>query len=81
MDFILCISPDRQARPLTVEEAKPKNRGRGSSALETRELMSQKAAGLVHQLREETKSGQPLEAAIQKNGSKSGKDHTLFASR
>ena len=60
------------ARPLTLEEAKPKivdaiKRSR------TRELMSTKGAGLVHQLREETKSGQPLEAAIQKTGAKAEK--------
>jgi peptidyl-prolyl cis-trans isomerase D len=70
--YIMHLAGIVEARPLTVEEAKPKivdaiKRSR------TRELMSTKGAGLVHQLREETKSGQPLEAAIQKTGAKAEK--------
>jgi hypothetical protein len=58
-----------EARPLTVEEAKPKI----VDALKksrSRELMSTKGAELAQQLREAAKSGQPLEASIQKAGAK-----------
>src|SRR6266481_2460825 len=70
--YIMHLAGIVEARPLTVEEAKPKivdaiKRSR------TRELMSTKGAELVHQLREETKSGQPLEAAIRKTGAKAEK--------
>jgi peptidyl-prolyl cis-trans isomerase D len=70
--YVMHLAGIVAARPLTIEEAKPKivdaiKRSR------TRELMSTKGAGLVHQLREETKSGQPLEAAIQKTGVKAEK--------
>src|SRR5207249_4348044 len=61
-----------ESRPLTLEETKPKivearKKSRG------RELMSTKSGELVQQLREATKSGQPLEAAIQKAGAKAEK--------
>jgi hypothetical protein len=54
-----------EARPLTLEEAKPKivDALKKSRA---RELMSTKGAEVVQQLREAKKSGQSLEAAIQK---------------
>jgi len=70
--YIMHLAGIVEARPLTVEEAKPKivdaiKRSR------TRELMSTKGGELVHQLREETKSGQPLEAVIQKTGAKAEK--------
>jgi len=70
--YIMHLAGIVEARPLTVEEAKPKivdaiRRSR------IRELMSTKGAELVHQLREETKSGQPLEAVIQKTGAKAEK--------
>src|SRR5213595_2944016 len=70
--YVMHLAGIVAARPLTIEEAKPKivdaiKRSR------TRELMSTKGAGLVHQLREETRSGQPLEAAIQKTGAKAEK--------
>src|SRR6266536_2092112 len=65
--YIMHLAGIVEARPLTIEEAKPKivdaiKRSR------TRELMSTKGAEIVQQLREATRSGQPLEAAIQKAG-------------
>src|SRR5436309_1859196 len=67
--YILHLTGITEARPLTVEEAKPKivdalKKGRA------RELMSTKGAELAQQLREAAKSGQPLEASIQKAGAK-----------
>jgi hypothetical protein len=67
--YILHLTAVSEARPLTLEEAKPKivdalKKGRA------REVMSTKGAEVVQQLREATKSGQPLEAAIQKAGVK-----------
>jgi hypothetical protein len=61
-----------EARPLTLEEAKPKivDTIKKSKA---KELMSTKAAEAVQQLREAKQSGQPLEAAIQKTGAKAEK--------
>lgn len=67
--YILHLVGITEARPLTLEEAKPKI----VDALKksrVRELISTKGAELVQQLREATKSGQPLEAAIQKAGAK-----------
>ena len=67
--YILHLTGVIEARPLTLEEAKPKI----VDALKksrTRELMSTKGAEAVNQLREATKSGQPLDAAIQKSGVK-----------
>jgi hypothetical protein len=67
--YILHLDGITEARPLTIEEAKPKivDTLKKSRA---RELMSTKGAEVVQQLREATKSGQPLEAAIQKAGVK-----------
>jgi hypothetical protein len=67
--YILHLVGKTEARPLTVEEAKPKivdtlKKGRA------RELMATKGAELAQQLREAAKSGQPLEASIQKAGAK-----------
>ncbi len=67
--YFLHLTGISEARPLTLEEAKPKI----VDALKksrSRELMSTKGAETVNQLREATKSGQPLEAAIQKAGAK-----------
>ena len=67
--YILHLTGVSEARPLTLEEAKPKI----VDALKksrTRELMSTKGRETVNQLREATKSGQPLEVAIQKTGAK-----------
>jgi len=70
--YILHLDGISETRSLTIEEAKPKiveaiKKSRG------RELMSTKAAEIVHQVREDMKSGQPLEAAIQKAGVKAEK--------
>jgi peptidyl-prolyl cis-trans isomerase D len=67
--FILHLTGISEARPLTIEEAKPKI-VEAIKKSRSRELMSTKAAELAQQIREATKSGQPLEAAIQKSGTK-----------
>ncbi len=67
--YILHLTGVSEARPLTLEEAKPKIVD-GLKKARTRELMSTKGREAVNQLREATKSGQPLEAAIQKTGAK-----------
>jgi hypothetical protein len=70
--YILHLAGISEARPLTLEEAKPKivDAIKKSKA---RELMSTKGAEVVQQLREAKRSGQPLEAAIQKAGGKAEK--------
>jgi peptidyl-prolyl cis-trans isomerase D len=67
--YILHLAAVVEARPVNIEEAKPKivEAIKNSRA---RELMSTKGAEAVHQLREAKKSGQPLDAAIQKSGVK-----------
>ncbi len=67
--YILHLTGTTEARPLTVEEAKPKIVDALKKA-RSRELMSTKGAELVQQLREAKKSDQPLEAAIQRAGVK-----------
>ncbi len=67
--YILHLTGNTEARPLTLEEAKPKIVDALKKA-RSRELMSTKGAELVQQLREAKTSGQPLEAAIQKAGVK-----------
>ena len=66
---ILHLTGTSEARPLTLEEAKPKV-VEALKKTRSRELMSTKGAELVQQLREAKKSNQPLEAAIQKAGVK-----------
>jgi peptidyl-prolyl cis-trans isomerase D len=63
---ILHLTGVVEARPLSIEEAKPKIVEAIKSS-RARELMSTKGAEIVHQLREAKKSGQPLNAAIQKS--------------
>ncbi len=70
--YILHLTGATEARPLTVEEAKPKIVDALTKS-RARELMSTKGAEVAQQLREAAKSGQPLEAAIQKAGAKSEK--------
>jgi hypothetical protein len=67
--YFLHLTAVIEARPLTPEEAKPKI-VEALKKSRSRELMSTKGAEAVNQLREATKSGQPLEAAIQKTGAK-----------
>jgi peptidyl-prolyl cis-trans isomerase D len=67
--YILHLAGIEEARPLTIEEAKPKivdaiKRSR------VRELMSAKGAEIAQQLRQATKSGQALEALAQQAGVK-----------
>jgi peptidyl-prolyl cis-trans isomerase D len=63
--YFLHLTAVTEARPLTPEEAKPKivDALKKSKA---REVMSTKGAELANQVREATKSGQPLEATVQK---------------
>jgi PPIC-type PPIASE domain len=70
--YILHLTGRTEARPLTLEEAKPKIVD-ALKKTRARELMSTKGAELVQQLREAKKSGQPLDAAIEKAGVKSEK--------
>jgi peptidyl-prolyl cis-trans isomerase D len=67
--YILHLTAITEARPLTLEEAKPKivDALKKSKA---REVMSTKGAELANQVREATKSGQPLEATLQKASAK-----------
>jgi peptidyl-prolyl cis-trans isomerase D len=67
--YILHLTGTTEARPLTLEEAKPKIVDALKKA-RARELMSTKGAELVQQLREAKQSGQPLETVIQKSGVK-----------
>jgi hypothetical protein len=70
--YILHLAGITEARPLTLEEAKPKivDTIKKSKA---GELMLTKGAEVVQQLREAKQSGQPLEVAIQKAGGKAEK--------
>src|SRR5947208_14691313 len=70
--YILHRAGITEARPLTLEEAKPKivDTLKKSKA---KELMSTKAADVVQQLREAKQYGQQLEAAIKKSGGKTEK--------
>jgi peptidyl-prolyl cis-trans isomerase D len=70
--YVLHLAGISEARPLTLEEAKPKivDTIKKSKA---RELMSAKGSEVVQQLREAKQSGQSLEAAIQKTGGKAEK--------
>jgi peptidyl-prolyl cis-trans isomerase D len=70
--YILHLAGITEARPLTLEEAKPKIVDTIQKS-KARELMSTKGAEVVQQLREAKQSGQPLEAAIQKAGGKAEK--------
>jgi SurA-like N-terminal domain/PPIC-type PPIASE domain len=67
--YILHLTGKTEARPLAAEEAKPKIVD-ALKKTRARELMSTKGAELVQQLREAKKSGQPLEAVIEKAGVK-----------
>jgi parvulin-like peptidyl-prolyl cis-trans isomerase-like protein len=67
--YILHLGGIVEARPLTIEEAKPKIMEAITNS-RARELISTKGAELVQQLREAAKSGQPLDDAIQKAGAK-----------
>jgi hypothetical protein len=66
---ILHLTGKTEARPLALEEAKPKIVD-ALKKTRTREVMSTKGAEMVQQLREAKKSGQPPEAVIEKAGVK-----------
>ncbi len=72
--YILHLAGIVEARPLTIEEAKPRIVEAIKNA-RTRELIATKGAEIVHQLRGATSSaaGAGLEAAIQKTGLKAEK--------
>jgi len=63
--YFLHLTAVTEARPLTPEEAKPKI-VEALKKSKAREVMSTKGAELANQVREATKSGQPLEATVQK---------------
>src|SRR6478752_2582642 len=67
--YILHLTGKTEARPLALEEAKPKIVDALKKA-RTREVMSTKGAEMVQQLREAKKSGQSPEAVIEKAGVK-----------
>jgi len=67
--YILHLIGKTEARPLTLEEAKPKIVD-ALKKTRARELISTKGAELVQQLREAKKSDQPLDAAVAKAGLK-----------
>lgn len=67
--YILHLAGTTEARPLTLDEAKPKIVDTIKKS-KTRELMSAKGAEVVQQLREAKQAGRLLEAAIQKAGGK-----------
>jgi len=67
--YILHLTGVVEARPLSIEEAKPKI-AEAIKNSRARELMSTKGAEIVHHLREAKKSGQPLDVAIQKSSAK-----------
>ena len=70
--YILHLTAKTETRPLTLEEAKPKIVD-ALKKTRARELMSTKSAELVQQLREAKKSGQPLDAVMEKAGVKAEK--------
>ena len=67
--YILHLTGKTEARSLALEEAKPKIVD-ALKKTRTREVMSTKGAEMMQQLREAKKSGQPLEAVIEKAGLK-----------
>ena len=67
--YILHFAGITEAHPLTLEEAKSKI-VESMKKSRSREVMSTKGAEIVNQLREAKKSGQSLEATIQKAGAK-----------
>ncbi len=70
--YVLHLVGIAPARPLTLEEARPKI----VDAIKTsraREMVSNKGAKVAHDLREGLKAGEPLPAALQKVGAKAEK--------
>jgi peptidyl-prolyl cis-trans isomerase D len=67
--YILHLAGIEEARPLTVEEAKPKI-AEAIKRNRVRELMSTKGAEVAQKLRQATKSGEALETVAQQAGVK-----------
>ncbi|HEX3419903.1 MAG TPA: peptidylprolyl isomerase [Candidatus Udaeobacter sp.] len=67
--YVLYLTGKTEARPLALEEAKPKIL-EALKKTRSRELMATKGAELVQQLREAKTSGQPFEAVVEKAGVK-----------
>ena len=72
--YILHLAGTVEARPLTLDEAKPKI-VEAIKKSRARELMSSKGAEIAQQLRQATKTSQTLEAAVQQAGVKVEKLH------
>jgi hypothetical protein len=70
--YVLHLTGVVEARPLTLEEAKPQI-AEAIKSTRSRELLLTKGNEIVQQLRQALGSGQPLDAAIQKAGVKAEK--------
>jgi hypothetical protein len=70
--FVLHLSGVVEARPLTLEEAKPKVVD-AVKARRAREMASTKGAAVAHDLREGLKAGEPLSVALEKANVKAEK--------
>lgn len=70
--YLLHLAGATPARPLTLEEAKPKIVEAIQNS-RTRELAANKGAQIAHDLREGLKAGEPVAAVCQKTGVKSEK--------
>jgi hypothetical protein len=69
---VLHLATVVEARPLTIEEAKPKIAD-AIKASRAREMLSTKAAKIAHDLREALKAGTPLSSALQQADAKAEK--------
>lgn len=65
--YVLHLSDSQPAKPLTIEEAKPKI-VEALKAGRMRELVATKGAEAAQKIREATKSGAPVDSAIQQAG-------------
>ena len=70
--YILHLAGVMEARPLTIEEAKPKIVD-AIKAGRAREMLSNKAAKIAHDLRETLKAGTPLSSALEQVNAKAEK--------
>jgi parvulin-like peptidyl-prolyl isomerase len=70
--YVLHLAGVVEARPLTIEEAKPKIVD-AIKASRAREMLSNKAAKIAHDLRETLKAGTPLSAGLEQANAKAEK--------
>lgn len=70
--YVLRLAGVVEARPLTIEEAKPKIVD-AIKASRAREMLSNKAAKIAHDLREALKAGTPLASALEQANTKAEK--------